>query len=147
MRVADAECFRPQGNIIYQTLNHETVIINLDNGRYYSLNAAASFIWDQLVKQYSIGEIEDALARRAKDGAKKGTDGVGGFVEELVGEELIVRAEGKRQDLTPLDVPEMDPEMPTMEKFTDMEKLIPLDPIHQVGAMGWPFRQENAEGE
>lgn len=143
--MTDAECFRPQGNIIYQTLNHETVIINLENARYYSLNPTASYIWDQLMNHFGVVEIAGAFARGEDSEVNDVMHAVAAFVEELVSEELIAPALVTTQNQLAMDPPEVDFGTPEMEKFTDMEKLIPLDPIHQVGAMGWPFRQEKPD--
>src|SRR5947208_16995680 len=56
-------CYRTTGNVIYQTVDDETVILNLDNGRYYSLNATASAVWECLMKGYPLDEIAASFAQ------------------------------------------------------------------------------------
>ncbi len=145
VKMTESLYYHPQGNVIHQTLDHETVIINLDNGRYYSFNAPASFIWECLMKLYAVHEIADCFARRGNGDASELSQAIATFVAELVNEELIVAAPNAAHDREVLEIADVFFETPQMEKFTDMEKLIPLDPIHQVGAMGWPFPQANAK--
>ena len=52
-----------RGAIIYQTVDDETVILNLDNGRYYSMNATASAVWECLMKGYPLDEIAASFAQ------------------------------------------------------------------------------------
>ncbi len=33
---------------------------------------------------------------------------------------------------------------PTLSKYTDMEELLLLDPIHEVDAQGWPIARDDA---
>ena len=139
--MAERMCFGPRVNVIYQTINNETVIINLDNGRYYSLNATASFIWESLMKSRTIDDIVHAFA--SSTAADKVPDTVARFVDELVDEGLVAPKPVETRDSIPPERTNLKFEPPLLEKFTDMEKLIPLDPIHQVGTMGWPFPQEN----
>lgn len=143
--MTDTRQFKPSANVIYQTVDNETVIINLDNGRYYSLNAAGSFIWDCLMKQRTPDEIGQAFALPTDRDANAVTEDVTRFVNELAGEELVEPELRAAPPTKPLAQTELKFEAPMMEKFTDMEKLIPLDPIHQVGSMGWPFPQENSQ--
>lgn len=125
-----------RGAIIYQTVDDETVILNLDNGRYYSLNATASAIWECLMKGYALDEIAASFAQ--PDAAA-----LAQFLADLDTQELIqpLSISHPQSSLAPQPLPF---EKPAMEVFTDMEKLLPLDPIHQVGAMGWPHRDPSA---
>jgi hypothetical protein len=119
-----------RGAIIYQTVDDETVILNLDNGRYYSLNATASAVWEGLMKGYTLDEIAASFAQ--PDAAA-----LAHYLAELDTQELI-QPLTTSPTLPPLAPQPLPFEKPAMEAFTDMEKLLPLDPIHQVGAMGWP---------
>jgi hypothetical protein len=137
--MAAASFFRPDGNVIYDTLDNETIIINLDNGRYYSLNPSATFIWNSLAQEYSAAEIASAFAQAAQQDAESVQRVVNTFIDELLQETLVAPLAGRthtdaRSALNPINFAP-----PELAKFTDMEELIPLDPIHQVGALGWPF--------
>lgn len=137
-------CYKPGSNVIFQTVDNETVIINLDNGRYYSLNATASFIWDALAQHYPLGAINDALSNGLDAEAPDIAGAMEHFLDELEAEGLVVGDTAVTPNAAPLRST-VRYEPPQLEKFTDMEKLIPLDPIHQVGTMGWPFTQEKQD--
>ena len=125
-----------RGAIIYQTVDDETVILNLDNGRYYSLNATASAVWECLMKGYTLDEIAASFVQT--DAAA-----LAPFLAELDTQELI-QPLSTSLTLPPLAPQPLPFDTPAMEVFTDMAKLIPLDPIHQVGAMGWPHPAPSA---
>jgi hypothetical protein len=42
-------------------MKHETVLLHLRTGKYYSLNRAGSFVWQQLKQPVSVGQIVDAM--------------------------------------------------------------------------------------
>jgi hypothetical protein len=141
VKMTEVTWYRPDGNAIYETLDNETVIINLENGRYYSLNPAGSFIWDALMQSSTVHEIADAFARRNHADADTLVTAISQFVNELVGEALVTPVTAATRPTAPDLTAAVNFETPQLVKFTDMEKLIPLDPIHQVGALGWPFQE------
>jgi hypothetical protein len=72
---------------------------------------------------------------------------INNFLEELQREELIVISQNYGSRNTPLTEAQikinvnqgkLNFEPPILEKYTDMEELIALDPIHEVDEMGWP---------
>jgi hypothetical protein len=64
---------------------------------------------------------------------------VANFVTELIAEGLVVEASDReRGELPALDVGDGRLDVPLIEKFTDMEDLLLLDPVHDVDARGWP---------
>jgi len=36
--------------------------------------------------------------------------------------------------------------LPVLERYTDMQELLLIDPIHDVDETGWPRRKEQSEG-
>jgi hypothetical protein len=42
-------------------MKNETVLLHLKTGKYYSLNRAGTFVWEQLKKPVSVGQIVDAM--------------------------------------------------------------------------------------
>ena len=126
--------------VIHETIDGETIVIDLSTGTYFSLRGAGPVIWNAI----AAGERADAIA------ARLGTvypdepgvaDAVGAFVRELEAEGLLV-SNGTSHD-GPAAAPLADAEptafiAPTLEKYTDMQDIILLDPVHQVGDRGWP---------
>ena len=133
---------RPQ--VICQTIEGEVVVINLKSGTYYSLTDAAAVIWDALERGAAASQIAGMLSARFTD-CDDGLKGiVDGFLNELRVESLIVPAENiggpvASGALNGAPVKREKFVRPTLKKFTDMQELLLLDPIHEVDATGWPL--------
>ncbi len=48
----------------FRVVNGEAVILNLDNGYYYSLNKVGTRIWEAIDKQRSLNEILNSLKEK-----------------------------------------------------------------------------------
>ena len=64
--------------------------------------------------------------------------GLDHFLAVLEEEALIVRSEDVMTQALSLEQPLQDYEPPQLMKYTDMQELILLDPIHDVDEKGWP---------
>ena len=113
---------------ISETLDGETIIIDLETGSYYSMNKAGSKIWEYLQAGYSI----DAVANTFED-KKPVLD----LVELLIADNLIAENQNPPADLAPLTLTEF-PTAPTITKYEDMQEMLLADPVHDVEASGWP---------
>ena len=108
-----------------ETIDGETIIIDLNKGFYFSLENKASEIWELFSKGYS------------KEVILKGFPNAKEFITELEKEELFhFKEESKESPL--LD--NVDNAIPALQKFTDMKDLLLLDPIHETSEMGWPHQ-------
>ncbi|MEJ0091067.1 MAG: PqqD family protein [Limisphaerales bacterium] len=129
--------------VISQMIEGEVVVINLQTGSYYSLTGAAATVWEALERGAGGTQITDALTARFTDCDAGLEDIVNNFLKELRGESLIVPAEdgmpasGIILDNTPVRREKFT--RPVLKKFTDMQELLLLDPIHEVDATGWPL--------
>lgn len=128
-------------SVISESIDGETIVLNFDNGHYYSLNAVGSAIWAHLARGGTLEGISGALATRYGLDATPVHTAVTGFVARLAEERLVRQsANGSPDDadvaLDPIPAETFSP--PDFEKFVDMEKLLLLDPIHEVGDGGWP---------
>jgi hypothetical protein len=129
------EVCRP--GIIDETIDGEVVAINLDSGIYYSFRGVAAAVWAGVNGQATAREI--AAAIEAGPGAlDDGAGVVAGFMEQLVNEGLARPSDAAAATEWTIDglVVELVP--PVLEKFSDLEDLLLLDPIHDVDAEGWP---------
>jgi hypothetical protein len=126
--------------VIHETIDGETIVIDLASGTYYSLQGAGPVIWSAI----AAGEAPDRVADRlgaAYPGEPDAAAAVRTFVAELQAEGLLV-TNGSVPAAAPVPLPaaEAPPAFlpPTLEKYTDMQDIILLDPVHQVGERGWP---------
>src|SRR5476649_1310967 len=140
---------RPQ--VICQTIEVEVVVINLQTGSYYSLTGAAAAIWDALEHGAVAAQITGALASHFTDCDAGLENIVDGFLNELRGESLIVPAENgvpaANGALNGAQVKREKFVRPALKKFTDMQELLLLDPIHEVDATGWPLAKPGPKND
>jgi Coenzyme PQQ synthesis protein D (PqqD) len=131
-------------HVIAETIGGETIIVHLSTGCYFSLGGSAPAIWEQLAVGIPVDEVRQQLSGRYDADDAELEAAVARIVDELQREELIV-AEAGENGAPPAatsapDAPaERAPfEQPTLSKFTDMQDIILLDPVHEVDARGWP---------
>ena len=131
--------------VTHETIDNEAVIINLDSGNYYSLMEVGSFIWGLVEKGASASEVQH-LVQQTYDGEAQDIDrGVQELLAQLQQENLIVPVDeaGEDFDLTQPVSASNGHEKPSfiapmLHKYSDMQELLLLDPIHDVDDAGWP---------
>ena len=130
--------------VTHETIDGEAVIINLDSGNYYSLVDVGSFIWGLVEKGASASEVQDLVLQTYQGNATDVDRGVQELLVQLQQENLIVPAdETGALDLSEVlpstnghEKPSFNP--PSLHKYSDMQELLLLDPIHDVDDAGWP---------
>jgi hypothetical protein len=133
--------------VTHETIDGEAVIINLDSGNYYSLLGVGSFIWGLVERGVSAGEAQSLVLQSYQGNAADIDRGVQELLMQLQQENLIVPVDGAE----PLELTELDPgppssnghekpsfNPPSLHKYSDMQELLLLDPIHDVDDAGWP---------
>jgi len=135
--------------VISEIIDGEAVMINLTTGNYYSLNETGAEIWEAIERSESVDRVVAALAARYRADRDEIERAVGLMIEELEREELIVRAEATENGTPPepdtSSAPAAPFAPPRLEKHTDMQDLILLDPVHEVGEQGWPHVEGNGQ--
>ena len=133
--------------VTHEIIDGEAVIINLDSGNYYSLVESGSLIWALVDKGASASEVQDLIGQTYQGDATDIDRGVQELLTQLQQENLIVPVdEAPAVDLTELNqiLPanngaEKSPfNPPQLNKYSDMQELLLLDPIHYVDEAGWP---------
>jgi Coenzyme PQQ synthesis protein D (PqqD) len=132
--------------VVCETIDGEVVIVNLDKGIYYSLLKTGADVWSRIERQLDRHELIQSVARSYDGSLEEIAIAIDEFIENLLQEELIiVDPQAKVSNLdNSQEILEIQPdrlrfEKPLLEKFTDMEDLLLLDPIHEVDVeAGWP---------
>ena len=141
-------------NVIHENIDGEVVLINLETGSYYSIDQVGAIIWDYLDKGLSSDQIETAIMAQYDGKQSEIAAGMQQLFDALQAEQLIVPDEAAS---TYENVPNMNNavdgqvkpsfEAPELHKYTDMEDLLLLDPIHDVDESGWPNTNPNNASE
>jgi hypothetical protein len=120
--------------IIAKDFGDEAIVANLDTGLFYSLGQSGAAVWTGLASGRTLSEIVATLA--GADDANAGV-AVARFIGELVAEGLL---KPRAASVDTMWAPRVDADFqaPTIERFDDLQALLLIDPIHDVGEQGWP---------
>jgi hypothetical protein len=133
--------------IIWETVDGEVLLIDLGNGNYYSLRGTGAVIWHAVEQGAQVCEMA-ALLERMYEGENALAIALTRFLEELIIEELVIPMPAGNEATTALTetVASGAPfETPLLEKYTDMQELVLLDPVHDFQeAEGWPRMKPTA---
>ena len=137
-------------NVIHETIEGEVILIDLTSGTYYSLRDTGAAISQAIAQGASEDEITAALESRYDGVADEIRASVQDLVSDLEREGLIRSEAGGAKAADELFASDAAAparfKAPTLEKHTDMQDLILIDPVHEVGAQGWPQPAESSEG-
>jgi hypothetical protein len=76
-------------------LDGEMVILNLDSGVYFGLNAVGASIWNCIQSEHSVSEIVDRMMAEYKVGRAECDAGVTALLQQMASHGLIdVRSDG-----------------------------------------------------
>ncbi len=131
--------------VVDDTIEGEVIVIDLGSGTYYSLRQTSAEIWHGVKAGADEASIGDSLIERYSATREEIAAGVSRLLDELAAEALIEEAaEGAAsapvKSLSPPSAQNgrMPFVAPVLEKHTDMQDLILLDPVHDVTEAGWP---------
>lgn len=134
--------------VIQETLEGEAVIVNLLTGSYYSLDQAGGVIWSLLIGGVDSADIPARLSCVFDAEHAVLAAAVNELVAALVQEELIVplKAAVEVRDVVLPEGARARFEQPVLHRYTDMQELLLLDPIHDVSERGWPHTNTDERG-
>jgi hypothetical protein len=137
--------------VMHETIEDEVIVIDLNTGSYYSLRASGAAIWHAVDRGLPDDQIADAVAARYDGDRTEIAAAVAELLRELSEEGLIESSNGTGDaQAAETSAPPSDDrprerfQPPVLEKHTDMQDLILLDPVHEVDARGWPHAQADA---
>jgi len=124
----------------HERLDDQVIMINLETGAYYALEAAAADCWSALAAGAGFRDIVSDVVRRYDVDRERAEKDVEIFLDSMVNEGLVQWSPEAPVPLVeePLDAPRAMYRAPQIEKHDDLEELLLLDPIHDVGPEGWP---------
>jgi hypothetical protein len=127
-------------SVVSEVLDGEVIVIHLTSGTYYSMQASAADVWIALAGGWSVEAIVDRLAADEAGERPRIDAEIARFVAELVEEDLVLPVETE----TGAPVTDFQPQgnyaSPELQKYTDMQDWMLVDPIHEVTEEGWPIR-------
>jgi len=115
--------------VVYDLFDEEVVIVDLVGGSYYSARGGGAVVWRWILDGLSASQMQARIPEAQRPALQA-------FLGQLCSENLLgiggpTESNDKAGALADLGSLEL-------EKFTDMEDLLTLDPIHDVDEAGWP---------
>lgn len=133
-----------------ETIDAETIIIDFISGAYFSTDKIGAVVWGNIIAGLSSERIVAGIKQRYPDQAEECGQAIASFIAQLENEKLVapdsgesITAAADSQDQA------FYPDVfvaPVLNKYTDMQDLLLLDPIHETDAQGWPVRKKQ-DGE
>ncbi|HEY9704008.1 MAG TPA: PqqD family protein, partial [Allocoleopsis sp.] len=102
---------------------------------------------EYLEKGYDQNAIITALTQRYDSDLTTLETAVNNLILQLIEERLIINYSSSTNttfELKPIPNEKLPFAQPLLEKYTDMQDLLLLDPIHEVDEIGWPNPKVNA---
>ncbi len=116
-----------EGEVVAQTFDDETVIINLAKGYYYSVAGSASRIWSLLSGGFTVDEAAGAVEQAYGIDRERAVTDVRNLLEKLVQNGLVVET-----GAAPAGEPDVSAvgayETPDIVVHDDIGHLLALDP-------------------
>ncbi len=138
--------------VAYQHVEDEAILIQFDSGCYYSTDKLGAEILSLLQQSVSAVTVVQILADRHCVDVPTVYGVVKPFLEHLCAENLVVAQPGA-VGVGASDWPSSAPngsarqrlpiEPPVLHKYTDLQDLLLLDPIHDTDDAGWPVAEPN----
>ena len=127
--------------VIHETLDQETVVVNLDTGAYYSLDPVGCMIWQAFAAGATAEEAASWICGQFDGDPATVLDECRRLAGEFLAEGLMVPSSGPPLPLPTPETGNRSPfSIPHLTRYTDMQDLLLLDPVHEVDlAAGWPM--------
>lgn len=133
-------------NVIFEKFDDEIVLINLDNGNYYSLENVGADIWEFIQEGFTLHDIKKRISSKYESNQKMIDTSIDRFIDEIKKEGLIVLADPDSPGAKKYESINNENDLknkskfeePKLQRYTDMQDLLLLDPIHEVDESGWP---------
>ncbi|HEX2582571.1 MAG TPA: PqqD family protein [Chlamydiales bacterium] len=133
----------PQTRVVYEILSTEVIVVDFTTGNYYALIHVARQIWQLIEQRASVDQMAQLLSNRYQRENLTVLQDLRQFLEELLENQLIEstdQGENPEATLPPSEGWKYD--IPKLQKYTDVQSLLLLDPIHEVAEAGWPAKVE-----
>jgi Coenzyme PQQ synthesis protein D (PqqD) len=142
--------FKLNPSTVHERFGDETVILNLDSGSYYSAQGTGTAIWSLVSEGASDALILQRMRAEYAGNGDEIARATAKFLDQLVMESLvepenIANGGGGQPPMTAGTPSKAEAfSLPLLQKYTDMEEMLLLDPIHEVDEHGWPSARRSA---
>lgn len=123
--------------VIHERYDDEVLIVNLKDGAYFSLVDGGAVAWGLLVMGASVDDLVAAFERRY-DGPRDVIEAaLTGFLAGLESAGLVRRRAATAAWVDTWSGGRMPFSAPRIDRYTDIEEHMKVDPVHEVDERGW----------
>lgn len=123
-------------DVVSDLIEGEMVLLHLRAGNYFSLTGTAASLWAALQQGLDPAQSLMVLSQAYPELSKERLDqDLQVFLTRLRQEDLIVESSAPSLGVACF---EGSYEAPELNKYTDLQDLLLIDPIHESDATGWP---------
>ena len=130
-----------ESKAISETIDGETIIINLETGFYYSVNKTATIIWNEIQKNIPLKNISQHFLNHYEVDTVTAEKSILEIISLLLKDDLILELDSHASpDIQGQQTGMMKQKfiMPEIERYDDMARALRSDPVHDVNEEGWP---------
>lgn len=124
--------------VVHQEIEGEVIVVDLQKGYYYSLTGTAVPIWKSLLRGCDAAGVGRELSGIYSGDREEMLRGVTDLAEALAREGLLSLSSEPPVPPEEVSAEKIPFAPPQFQKYTDMEDVLVLDPIHDVDESGWP---------
>lgn len=139
--IRDTDQFRfDHQRVISDVIEGEFVVVHSESGCYYSIRGTGADVCRLLLAGHTLQQAVSRLATHRNLAESQIGPEIQQFVAQLTEEQLLVPDNGRTGQVGSVELTDGPYASPTFDKFDDMADQLLLDPIHEIGAAGWPVR-------
>ena len=137
-----------RANVVFEIFDTEIVIINLENGNYYSYDGIGVDIWGLLKDQISINEVKKWIVNKYnQEDQSEIKEMISRSIAELENEDLLIISERNNNIDNQINIKDIGVDInldkknfknPVLQRYTDMQDFLLVDPIHEIEYEKWP---------
>jgi hypothetical protein len=131
-------------SVVSEIIDGELIVMNLKTGNYYSSDKVGAVAWSWIEAGKTETEMNRLAGTLYRASVQQIRGDLGAFFGRLLEEDLVREVPATNDEAstdggaTGALTSAQDFVPPALCVYTDMQDLLFLDPIHDVGAVGWP---------
>jgi len=119
--------------VLHEAFDDETVVVNMNRGHYFAFSGKSADLWGEIVRGATMTDLSARLGINPP--------ALDRFMGLLDQEGLIESSREATEQLSPEAWLADTVLAGSVERFTDIEGLLLIDPIHEFDQNGWPTAQ------
>ena len=139
-------------HVVHDTIDGETILVNLKNGNYYSFDKFGVVAWDFIIGKGDLVFLVKKISEIFEEKEEKIVTVIKDFIGQLLEEDLLISDNDKQLEIHSDQNEELTEklksimsvfEAPVLNKYSDMQDILLLDPIHDTDEKGWPSGKQD----